>query len=717
MKIQRIKIFLLISVVIAYITAFSFLVYVKSQINFCGNTNFELIGKESDVVYIEITGFSSSTKTLKLSAGEKLELFNEWIRKIEISQIKCDSICIVNIYSKEELLDSFLLNEKGNKEIDVKNNFSYFDILFTAFAWNSNVGILVKIFTIILLLLTLLVLYLFFEKYFVNSQRTKQNHVIQIHSQKDFTKNFLFLLVFIILYSFSLFVTSPQRLVNMYNEEIKALLPALEMKYSDNNSFPSIKGEEFLIKPPGLSYYYFLILSVFDFGDSQYWFNFFNQIPNIFLIIFLFFGLRNLTSDNFVAALTVALFIVSLGVNKRFELIYPDNFYNLFVIISFWAVLKACETKRTKFFILMSWISGSFAFMFKGLPALAFLFSGFFAVAIAYRNFKILTTPINFLGFILFFALPWGVMAIFGHSNYYYKIISEAINVVFFHLDEEYFRPGVFQRIFAMPYGLLTFFFPGILFIFILLKREIWNYIKSIPVLFFGIILFFFNYIIYSLQTKPNALYLFPVIPFLFLSFIVVLVSRHSKFLKNFANVVGILIFLSIIILFFSLKPTNLHLIIFLVIIPVCIYAVYRFRRQILLVAILSLLIFVFYYKMIAPQGIEYYNLTLKHKESASQISELANREPVYLLNEDTPWNEELLFYLTLKNNRINFRVLPENSENVYFIASVEQVVNFENVDTITAIKIGHFGKKETASSEDEGISYIDGFLLFKHFD
>lgn len=693
------------------------MVYVKSQINFCGNINFELIGKESDVVYIEIMGFSSSKKTLKLSAGENLKLFNEWIRKIEISQINCDSTCRMNIYSQEKLIDSFLLNENSSKELDVRNNFSYFDILFTALAWNSTAGILVKIFTVGLLLLTLVVLYLFLEKYFVSRQSAEQNQGIQIHPQKDFSKNYYLLLVFIVLYSISLFIISPQRLINMHSEEIKAILPALEMKYSENNSFPSIKGEDFLIKPPGLSYYYFLILSVLDFGDSQYLFHFFNQIPNIFLIIFLFFGLRNLLSDNYVAAFTVALFIVSLGVNKRFELIYPDNFYNLFVIISFWAVLKACETKRTIFYILLSWIAGSLAFMFKGLPALAFLFSGFFAAAVAYRKFQILTSPINFLGLIIFFALPWGIMAIIGHSNHYYRIVSESFNVVFFHLDEEYFRPGVFQRIFAMPYGLLTFFFPGVLFIFILLKREIWTYVKSTPVLFFGIILFFFNYTIYSLQTKPNALYLFPVIPFLFLSYIVVLVSRQSKFLKSFASVVGILIFLSIIILFFSLKTTNLHLIIFFVLIPICIYAVYKMRGQILLVAILFMFIFVFYYKMIAPQGVEHYNVTLSQKESASQIGELINGEPVYLLNEDTPWNEELLFYLTLKNNRINFRILPENSENVYFIASAEQIVNFENVDTIAKIKIGHFEKKETSSSEDEEISYTNGLLLFKHFD
>jgi 4-amino-4-deoxy-L-arabinose transferase-like glycosyltransferase len=715
MKIRSIKIFLLVSVIGAYISLFSFLAYVKSYINFCGNINFELIGKESNVVYIEITGFSSGKRTLKLSAGEDLELYNEWIRKIEILPINCDSNCIINIYSNQKLLDSVIFNKKSTNEIKVKNKFSYSDILFTAITWGSTAGILVKIFTIGLLLLSLLVLYLFLEKYFVNKRTTERNPGIQIHITKDFTKNYLILLVFIILYSVSLFVISPQRLINMHSEEVKAILPALEMKYSNNNSFPSIKGEDFLIKPPGLSYYYFLILSVFDFGDSQYWFHCFNQIPNIFLIIFLFFGLRNLLSDNFVAALTVALFIVSLGVNKRFELIYPDNFYNLFVIISFWAILKAFQTNRTTLYILLSWIAGSFAYMFKGLPALVFLFSGLFAAAIAYRNFKIFILPFNFLGLILFFAIPWGVMAIFGHSDYFFKIIYEAVNVLFFHLDEEYFRPGVLQRIFAMPYGLLTFFFPGIILIFMLFKREIWTYVKSTPLLFFGIILFVFNYIIYSLQTKPHALYLFPVMPFLFLSFTCVLISWQSKFLKIFVNIVGILILLSVIILFFSLKPTNSHLIIFILLISICTYAVYRMRGQILLVAILFLFIFNFYYKMIVPQGIEYYDVTLKQKESASRICKLTNREPVYLLNADTPWNEELLFYLTLQNNRINFRVLPENSTNVYFIASAQQSVESENIDTIAAIKIGHFGKKETASFENEEISYADGFLFYKH--
>ncbi|HMQ59086.1 MAG TPA: glycosyltransferase family 39 protein [Flavilitoribacter sp.] len=326
------------------------------------------------------------------------------------------------------------------------------------------------------------------------------------------------------LYLAVLILLIPALLINLglltfIDDEAIRSLVALEMKLSGNVVVPTMHGAFYYNKPP---LYNWILLLFFQLsGQVNEWSA---RVPTVLCLLgygtTLFYFFRRHYGPRI--ALLNALVLITCG-----RILFWDSMLGLIDICFSWVVFTNFmviyhlgEKKRFLSLFLWSYLLTATGFLLKGLPALVFQAVTLLVYFLHIRQFWKLVSWRHISG-ILLLAITTGLYY-YAYSRY------NDLEVLFKTLFSESSKRTVVRfgwketiwHFLSFPLEMVYHFLPWSLMIIYFFHRKVYSWIRKDPFIFFNLIAFLANILVYWTSPEVYPRYLLMLAPLIFSSFI-----------------------------------------------------------------------------------------------------------------------------------------------------------------------------------------------------
>jgi len=530
-------------------------------------------------------------------------------------------------------------------------------------------------------------------------------------------KNFTILpALLMVIYIVAMFYMPPERKLTHFHEEIKAVLPSIEMKINSEKCIPTIKGEPFLIKPQGISLYYLFFIDTLNIKPTIKNLYILDQVPNLLFIILL---LLILTAEfGFSGAMKMTLlYICTSEVIRRFSVIYPDNFFIPLVFLNIAVIYIFLKRGKPRLLLYISYSLCALAFLFKGLPAIPFHVISLVAGYVLFRQWRRLFSVHHLLAILLSVLIAFSPFIVTGNIERIPELLVTLRSITLFHFNEYYAPFSFWQHLFYFPFATVVMFFPFTVLITLFVFRRTYRIINDNSIAKYSVIVFVLNYAVYYFSSKPQVQYISSLIPFLIIC-LYVIYTKSSTGKKQFADIIlaATAFIIIALMLFLSFKPdlvpqVFIHqkwtFIIIVMLVSIVLALLYIRLEQLRIVIICSVFIFAgfFFLRLPTAKTQQSYKWVARQEAQAKKLCSMAKGNKIYTYNMKTYWNEDLLYYLTLENNQINFEKYYQGDKPKYILINKDQISHLcpdtSQCRIVAEEEIFYYDLKEVAGGPD----------------
>ena len=302
--------------------------------------------------------------------------------------------------------------------------------------------------------------------------------------------------------------------LNADHDEARRALVAGEMIFSGDYLTPTLNGEIYLNKPP---LYNWLIIAYFKLFGNYSMFTF--RLPVIVATIGMGITVYYFTKKYLSAP--VAFFTAFAFMTNGRIMIYDsivgliDTTFSWIVYVSFFLIYYYGEKKKYYHLFLLTYLIAAAGFLMKGFPTIVFQSLSLLAYFIWKRKFNLLFHPAHFAGILLFVVITG------AYYLAYLSVNDIALLDVFGNLMRESSKRTFMEQksgiailhLFTFPFTFLYHFAPWTLFVVTFFQKNLWQKLKQNDFVYYTVLVFMVNIIIYWISPRIHARYLFMFLP------------------------------------------------------------------------------------------------------------------------------------------------------------------------------------------------------------
>ena len=332
----------------------------------------------------------------------------------------------------------------------------------------------------------------------------------------------------------------------LFLEEPRRGIIALEMLFQDNLWVPTQTGDLYYRKPP--IYNWVLIGSYKLFGEySEFASRFFSVLSHL-LLSFITYNFVKRHTSRLIAVFAAFSLLVSVDILFYFSTLGEiDLFYTLVTTTSLFAVYHYGEKEKYWQLFLVVYALTALGFLTKGLTSLPYTAITLLVYFTSKKQFKQLLRLPHFAGIALLFILIGGYF--YQYSQY--QDVSGWWTTLFEESKDKATGGGIgkfFNHLIAFPIETIKNVLPAGLLLPLLFQRGISSRLRENPFVWYSVLVFAFNFLLYWFSTEAKSRYIYPLFPFLIIVLIWLGVNTDSKVLVKVLKVCLIVILTTITI-------------------------------------------------------------------------------------------------------------------------------------------------------------------------
>ena len=330
----------------------------------------------------------------------------------------------------------------------------------------------------------------------------------------------------------------------LYLEEPRRTMVAMEMVENGNLIVPTQLGAFYYKKPPGFNWVLIASATLFG-GFNEFAMRLPTVLSTIGIGVLLFLIGRRYVSEDF-SWLSALLFICGGAIFFYFSsLAEIDLFYSLITFGSFMALFHFYQKEKWWVLFLLTYGLGAFGTLTKSLPSVLFTGLSILAYFLYKRNFKKLISPMHLAGMLLYLLIVGGYLYAYsrynGLTDYFANILGDSTERTM--LEKGFL--SLVSHIFTFPLDILIDILPASFLLLFLIRRDIWQLVKSNELITFSAIVFLVNIPVYWLSPGARQRYIYMLYPLLVMIFTYAYINRSELAVwreKTFRVIVGSLI-------------------------------------------------------------------------------------------------------------------------------------------------------------------------------
>lgn len=465
-----------------------------------------------------------------------------------------------------------------------------------------------------------------------------------IKSEKQLINGGLLLLVFSFFYQLGIYP--------LFLEEPRRGLISLEMIFQNNYWVPTQTGDLYFRKPP--FYNWILIASYKLFGEySEFATRFFSVLSHLILSWVTFLFTRKYLGH--LTALFVALsLLLSADILTYFSTLGEiDLFYALVTSVSMFAIYHYGEKKKNWKLFFIVYALTAIGFLTKGLTSLPFTAITLLVYFIHKKRFKELISIPHFAGIGVFALLVGGYFYMYSQ----YQDVSGWWSTLFSESADKATNGGVskfFSHLLSFPLDTIKNILPAGLLLPVLFRKGVMTKLKANPLVWYSVLVFVFNFLVYWFSIEAKSRYIYPLFPFLLIPLIYIAMGTPKEFWLKIPRILTI-VFLSLMTIavpfgFFIDTLDNVdHLFLYLtILLLICGLLWYMFlvkgvRSYVIVLCLMVAIKFAF--SSIVPQTRQKETGAAEDKTLALEIAELTKGEALHRFG-DVRISLTIVFYV-----------------------------------------------------------------------
>ena len=457
----------------------------------------------------------------------------------------------------------------------------------------------------------------------------------------------------------------------LFLEEPRRALIALEMVIQDNYWAPTVMGDFYHKKPP--VYNWLVVVGYKFFGYQEIASRVISILSHfaLTLLIFLFTKNRIGTKTAVYAAMG---YLLSVDILFYYSLLGEiDLFYALVTTTMIFMIYHFGEKRSYWKLFLLVYTLTAVGFLTKGLSSLPFTAISLLVYFIQTKNFKKLLSISHISGILLFILLVSAYFlkyAQYGDVNNWWKVLySESA--------DKAVQGGVvafIKHFFSFPISMLLISFPAVLLLPVWLKNRRFAQLRQHRFVWYCILIFGCNVLIYWFSIQGKSRYVYPILPFLIIALTSVLnqVSERTKYFRIICFILMGTVSMAAIALPFvpgleSLQHRNLLALILLCLTAGVGYFYFKHNVNPYLIIMGVLVIMKLAVSSIVPITRTYDSGTAKDKASALEIAALTKDKPVYRYGH-VDFDMKTAFYVEREKMQI-LKNLDHFDEQYYIVS------------------------------------------------
>lgn len=475
-----------------------------------------------------------------------------------------------------------------------------------------------------------------------------------IRSENQLVVGCLLLLIFSFFYQLGIYP--------LFLEEPRRGLIALEMIFQDNLWVPTQTGDLYFRKPP--VYNWVLIASYKFFGGyTEFATRFFSVFSHLLLSLITFLFTRK-----YLGHLTAVFVAMSLLVAADILVYFStlgeiDLFYALITAIPIFATYHYGEKGAYWKLFLVVYLFTAIGFLTKGLTSLPYAAITLLVYFIHKRQFKALLKVPHFAGIGLFAIIVGGYFYMYSQ----YQDVGSWWTTLFAESADKATNGGLVKwlgHLVSFPLDTIKNILPAGLLIPVLFRKDILKVLKKDPVVWYAVLVFVFNFLVYWFSTEAKSRYIYPLFPFLIIPLVYVAFQSSVILWKKVLKIMA-LVFVGL----FALVPlvgffpgqlavvTNLNLILSIVLILVLMLG-YMFlskhvRPYLVIIAVMAILKFGF--SCILPVTRVLNTGAAEDRSLGYEIAELTQDQPLYRYG-DLRMSLTIVFYIEATREEVLYQ-------------------------------------------------------------
>ncbi|WP_298489253.1 glycosyltransferase family 39 protein [uncultured Maribacter sp.] len=524
-----------------------------------------------------------------------------------------------------------------------------------------------------------------------------------INSDKLYLKLSLCLFV---LYTFSIFLNL--NYVPLILEEPRRILVALEMLFHNNFMVTTIFNETWYDHPPLWNIVLAASAKVFG-SESEFAFRFPCALSLLLTGILIFFNGKKYVSIKF-GILSAFFYLISADLYFFFSTIAEiDIFFSLLILLSILSVFYFYEKENMYLLFLSTYFFGTLGFFTKGVVALVFVGITLLTYFIYKRKFIKLFSFAHILSFCLSIGAIVTYFYFYSLQEDVYTYILDMWSLTQNKTSASGNNPilGLIKHLFTFPLNLVGNLFPATLLLLFIFNKKAIAKIKNHKYIYFLVLAFFFNFIIYWISAGARMRYTYMFYPMVISVLVYIFTFHFSKkstllttyytILKVIMIIICVAIFVLPFISYLKVNPnlTSLSIGFGLLLFTCLIIAIKTtnpwnknlFIISFFMVTRLAYSSIVFPIKAVKSSSGLY-------KKQAKEIALITKQNPIYLLSQETiKEHKEIPFdfyktaaYLEMQGTRVN-KIKSIDKKGFYILRTIDLEKNLLPIYTFTIKK------------------------------
>lgn len=489
--------------------------------------------------------------------------------------------------------------------------------------------------------------------------------------EKNYLWFFLLLLLFGFFYQLGIYP--------LFLEEPRRGLIALEMVYRENLWVPTQTGDLYFRKPP--FYNWVLILAYRIFGETEFATRFFSVLSHLLLGGMTYFFSRKYLGEQKAIIISFSYLLCEDILFYFSTLGEIDLFYAFVTGGSIFLIFHFGEKKKHWALFLSVYVLTAIGFLTKGLSSLPYTAISLLVYFIWTKDFKRLLSVQHFAGIGVF------VLILFGYFYQYsrFQEVSGWWSTLYSESADKATGGGLsdwFSHFVSFPFDTIKNLLPATFALPLLFLRGTFKRFKENRLVWFSLLVFLFNVIVYWVSSEGRSRYVYPVFPFAVIAMVYLLTSTEVKWKAVYLRIVAIVL-LVILIAGFSSIPfiTSLSVVdnrFFLSIIGILMLGISGFllltNRVSAFLVILSLFVVLrIGFSVIVPQTREKTTGAAKDKALGIELAELTKGEPLHRLGE-VRISYTIVFYLERDRGEVLYKA--QEFESGYYLCYLPDLPN-----------------------------------------
>lgn len=475
-------------------------------------------------------------------------------------------------------------------------------------------------------------------------------------------------------------------LPQLYGEEPRRAVVALEMMLRGNYIIPTIHGEPYFLKPP---FYNWILAAIYQVTGNPSEFNtrMTTVISLLLLGLIIFITGKKYVSTSF-GALSSLLFITASG-NLFFNSLLAeiDMFYSLVTYSGLISLFHFQQKKKYIPLFLVVYFLGAIGFLIKGMPSLLYTGLSLLVLLVVSGEWNKLFHWAHAAGILLFVLIVGGYLFIYSRQG---DVITFILNLSV--ESGKRFSGDTFldylKHFVLYPLDTLMNLLPASLLILFTFRKSFLQVIRKNSFMKFALLMLVIHFPIYWIPPGGRQRYIIMLYPFIIqiITYFFLLFSESDKKLSTVINrVITIALSLAAISCLAPIFMSNLDFIggiiwislaAFLSMLTI-LYIQIKFPGFSILAILLALVLLRFVFDLVVLPARSREGDSPVNKKAALDIVEIAKGKPLGIY-QNTYFPMQSIFYLERERNEI-LPVYCEVEPGVFYIT---QKILLENYNT-----------------------------------